>query len=133
VDSLSTDATEEICKNYSVRFIKHPFEGYVGQKNYAMQMAKYDYVLSLDADERLSDELRKSILAVKANWDEYDGYAFNRFNNYCGKWLRHGGAYPDRKIRLWDRRVACWGGVDPHDRVDMPKHRVKKLNGDLLH
>ena len=135
VDSFSTDNTKEVCARYNVHFIQHAFEGYVGQKNYALRAATHDHVLSLDADEWLSDDLQESIKFVKANWDSTcDGYAFNRFNNYYGKWLRYGGAYPDKKIRLWDRRKAQWGGVDPHDSVVMLKGAfVKKLKGDLMH
>jgi glycosyltransferase involved in cell wall biosynthesis len=133
VDSFSTDGTEEICKRYPVTFIKKKFEGYISQKNYAVSQASNDYILSLDADEAISDRLKASILGVKRNWGVYDGYAFNRFNNYCGKWIRFCGWYPDRKIRLWDRRRGGWGGEDPHDKVTLTAARVKKLDGDLLH
>jgi glycosyltransferase involved in cell wall biosynthesis len=68
VDSFSTDSTEEICKKYNVRFIKHSFEGYRDQKNFAVKLASYNNILSLDADEALSDELRESILSIKGNW-----------------------------------------------------------------
>lgn len=133
VDSNSTDQTAAICARYPVVFIRHPFPGYIAQKNYAVQQASYDYILSLDADEVLSEKLRTSVLAVKSDWGDFDGYAFNRFNNYCGKWIRFCGWYPDRKIRLWDRRKAAWGGEDPHDKVVLSGARVKRLNGDLLH
>lgn len=134
VDSFSTDRTEEICSRYPVRFIKRAFEGYVAQKNFAVEHATYDHILALDADEVLSDQLRASILEVKANWEQqYDGYSFNRFNNYCGKWIRYCGWYPDRKTRLWDRRKAKWSGEDPHDRVVISRNRLKQLKGDLLH
>jgi glycosyltransferase involved in cell wall biosynthesis len=133
VDSFSTDATESICRRYGVRFIQHNFEGYVVQKNFAVQQATYDHILALDADEMLSDDLKHSILGVKSQWGDCDGYAFNRFNNYCGKWIRHCGWYPDRKIRLWDRRRGGWSGTDPHDQVSIDKHRVIRLRGDLLH
>ena len=133
VDSFSTDGTETICKKYNVRFLKNNFEGYIAQKNFAMNAARYDFILSLDADERLSDQLRESILKVKNSWGDYDGYAFNRYNNYCGKWMNYGGWYPDRKIRLWHRKNGEWGGVDPHDSVKISTNRVKKLEGDILH
>jgi len=68
VDSFSTDATEEICSRYNVRFVKHAFAGHVAQQNYALRIAAYDHVLVLDADERLSDDLKKSILTVKKDW-----------------------------------------------------------------
>ena len=133
VDSCSTDRTEQICRKYSVKFISHPFEGYVAQKNFAMSQATFDHILALDADERLSDELRGSILKVKQSWGDVSGYSFNRFNNYCGKWIRYCGWYPDRKIRLWDRREGKWGGEDPHDKVLLQADRVRHLRGDLLH
>lgn len=132
VDSWSTDRTEEICRKYRAKFVRHSFEGYVAQKNYAMQQASYDYILSLDADERLSDELRQSILKVKNDWGNVDGYAVRRFNNYCGKWIRYSGWY-EHKIRLWDRRKARWQGLDPHDFIVLPGSRLKNLKGDLLH
>jgi glycosyltransferase involved in cell wall biosynthesis len=133
VDSCSTDNTKEICLRYRVRFIENKFEGYVVQKNYAAAQATFDHVLSLDADEALSEELKQSILKIKNDWGTLDGYSFNRYNNYCGKWINFCGWYPDRKIRLWDRRKAKWGGTDPHDKVQLAKGRVQKLNGDLLH
>jgi len=133
VDSLSTDKTEEICNDKGADFIRHPFEGHVEQKNYAMSRVNHDYILSLDADEALSEELKKSILSAKSNWG-YEGYSFNRLANYCGKWIRHCGWYPDKKIRLWDRRKGSWGGVNPHDKVIMQENSsVKHLSGDLLH
>jgi glycosyltransferase involved in cell wall biosynthesis len=132
VDSCSTDRTEEICRQYPVTFISHAFEGYVAQKNYAVRQASYDYILSLDADERLSPELQKSILEAKANWGNAHGYVVHRFNNYCGKWMHFSGWY-ERKIRLWDRRQAQWAGTDPHDFVHIPHRKLKKLKGDLLH
>ena len=133
VDSGSTDRTEEICRMYNATFISHAFEGYVGQKNFAARQASHDIVLAVDADERLSTELRKSILKIKQNWGDVNGYSFNRRNNYCGKWIRFCGWYPDRKIRLWDRRKGHWGGEDPHDKVALPANGVARLKGDLLH
>jgi len=132
IDSYSTDRTEEICRQYPVTFIKHAFEGYVAQKNFAMKQASHNYILSLDADERLSPELQQSILQVKQHWGDTHGYVVRRFNNYCGKWMHFSGWY-ERKIRLWDRRHASWSGTDPHDFVHVPSRNVKKLKGDLLH
>ncbi|MFI5135444.1 MAG: glycosyltransferase family 2 protein, partial [Chitinophagales bacterium] len=116
VDSFSTDATVEICKAKSVRFIQHAFEGYIQQKNFAVTQATNDFILSLDADECLSEELRLSILAVK-NDLKFDGYIMNRRTNFCGQWIHHSGWYPDRKLRLWNRNKGAWGGTDPHDKV----------------
>jgi glycosyltransferase involved in cell wall biosynthesis len=133
VDSYSSDATGEICKEKGVNFLQHPFEGHIEQKNYALSCATSDYVLSLDADEALSETLMQSIRAAKKNW-QMDGYWVNRRTNYCGKWIQHCGWYPDRKIRMWDRRKGHWGGVNPHDHVVMAKNsRMHHLRGDLLH
>ena len=102
-------------------------------QNHALTRAKYPFVLSLDADEGLSDELRQSILRVKSN-KLHDGYTMNRFTNYCGQWIRHSGWYPDRKLRLWDISKGRWGGINPHDMVIMEKgSSIAHLKGDILH
>jgi glycosyltransferase involved in cell wall biosynthesis len=133
VDSYSTDRTEAICREIGTIFLQHTFEGHIEQKNYALNQAGYDHVLSLDADEALSEQLRESIRAVKDNWNS-DAYSFNRLTSYCGKWIRSCGWYPDVKIRLWDKKKGQWGGVNPHDRVIMQDGcSVKHLEGDLLH
>ena len=133
VDSFSTDGTEKICREYGVRFIRHAFEGHIEQKNWAIIKAKYPHILSLDADELLSDRLIRSIREVKEKW-EYDGYYFNRLTNYCGKWIRHSSWYPSRKLRLWDSRKGQWGGMNPHDHFILEKGASRKsLKGDLLH
>lgn len=133
VDSYSADQTENICRQMGAIFLQHRFDGHIEQKNYALGKASYDVILSLDADEALSDELRESIRAAKDNWDS-DGYSFNRLTSYCGKWIRHCGWYPDVKIRLWDRKKGQWGGTNPHDRVVMTDDsRIKHLDGELLH
>jgi glycosyltransferase involved in cell wall biosynthesis len=133
VDSFSTDKTENICKKYNVIFIKHKFEGHIQQKNFALTQSTNDYILSLDADEELSDELKKSILEIKNNWT-CDGYTFNRMTNYCGKWIHHTCWYPDRKLRLFDKKKGEWGGTNPHDKFILNKGCSKSfLKGDLLH
>jgi len=133
VDSFSTDATEKICRKHGVRFIKHEFEGYVEQKNFAASLASWPHVLSLDADEALSEELRKSILKIKDNF-EYDGYIFNRLNNYCGKWIKHSRWYPDRHLRLFDKTKGKWIGPNPHDRFRLnPGSRSTRLKADIHH
>jgi glycosyltransferase involved in cell wall biosynthesis len=133
VDSFSTDATQEICVRKKVKFIEHNFEGHIGQKNFAIEQATHDCILSLDADEALSEELRQSVLEVKQNW-QLDAYEMNRLTNYCGKWIRHTDWYPDRKTRLFDRRKAHWGGLNPHDRIIVATNaRLGHLKGDILH
>lgn len=133
VDSYSTDRTGEICRQMGARFIPHTFHSHIDQKNWAINQATYPHILSLDADEALSEALKKSILEVKNNW-QYDGYYFNRLTNYCGKWIRHTTWYPSRKLRLWDARKGHWGGLNPHDKFKLDPGTTKKhLRGDLLH
>lgn len=133
VDSFSKDRTREICYEKGVRVVEHPFKSHIDQKNFAVTQASYDIVLSLDADEYLSEELTKCILDVKEKWP-YEAFSMNRLSNYGGKWIRHGNWYPDKKIRLWNRRIGLWGGENPHDMVIIKRGvKVKHLNGDILH
>ncbi len=133
VDSFSTDTTEQICNNKGVQFVQHEFEGYIEQKNYALSLTDSPFVLSLDADEALSDKLRDSILKIKDD-PQFDGYAMNRLNHYCGKWLRHGGWYPDRKLRLYKNSLGDWKGTNPHDKLILKSgSKVGFLEGDILH
>jgi glycosyltransferase involved in cell wall biosynthesis len=133
LDSFSTDRTVEIARCLGAIVHQEKFRGYIGQKNFAMQLAAYDYVLSLDADEALDNTLINSILAAKHDF-QYKAYRFNRCTNYCNHFIRHGLWYPDKKIRLFDRRVAKWGGLNPHDKIIIDgEYPVKKLPGDLLH
>ncbi len=133
VDSFSTDRTEEICKEKGVRFISHIFEGHIEQKNYAITQANHPYILSIDADEALSEDLIQSILAIKKNWKS-DGYWVNRLTNYCGQWIKYCGWYPDKKLRLWDSRKGKWGGVNPHDKYELENgSKEGYLKGDILH
>lgn len=133
IDSFSKDKTKEICLAKGVRFVEHPFKSHIDQKNFAVTQAIYDVVLSLDADEYLSDELAKGILDVKEKWPA-EAYRMNRLSNYGGKWIRHGNWYPDQKIRLWNRRIGLWGGENPHDKIILNKGiRIQHLKGDILH
>lgn len=133
VDSFSKDKTEEICKSHNVKFIQHAFEGHIQQKNFAIDSAINDWVLSLDADEALTEKLKDSILKVKDN-QEFNGYKFNRLTNYCGHWVKYCGWYPDTKIRLINRNFGKWEGVNPHDRLDLKENENPGfLEGDLLH
>jgi glycosyltransferase involved in cell wall biosynthesis len=133
VDSFSADKTREICLSRGVRFVENPFKGHIEQKNFAITQARFPYILSLDADEALSPELLESIKIVKQSWS-HDGYYMNRLTNYCGKWIRYSGWYPDRKLRLWDSRKGKWGGINPHDKFEMsPGASTGYLKGDILH
>ncbi|WP_375437001.1 glycosyltransferase family 2 protein [uncultured Hymenobacter sp.] len=133
IDSFSTDRTTDICYQHGVRVIQHAFEGYVAQKNFATTQAHYDFVLQLDADEVLTEELRTSIRQVKQHW-QHAGYTLTRLTNYCGTWVRHGGWYPDRKLRLYDRRLGEWQGLLLHERFQLASGQATgTLSGDLLH
>lgn len=133
VDSFSSDNTEKICAEKKVKFIKHKFEGYIQQKKFALNQAENNYVLSLDADERLSNELKKEILKKKENL-VCDAYLINRLNNFCGKWIKYGVWYPDKKIRLWNKVKGIWGGTNPHDKVIMDDNAtLEVLGGNILH
>jgi glycosyltransferase involved in cell wall biosynthesis len=133
LDSYSTDDTEKICSEYDVKFLQHKFDGYVEQKNRVLEEAQYDYILSLDADERISAELQQEIKKLKEN-PTYEAYQFNRITFYNGRWIKHSGWYPDIKIRLWKKGIGRWGGRNPHDRFEMKKAtKVKHLKGDILH
>jgi len=133
LDSFSTDKTEEICKQFNVKFFQHKFDGHIQQKNRVISYSENDFILSLDADEVLSDKLKSEILKVKEN-QQFDAYYFNRLNYYCNKKIKHGGWYPDKKIRLWNKNAGKWGGINPHDTVILNEYTKKKyLAGDLLH
>lgn len=135
VDSLSADNTRKICAEYGVRFIDQAFLGYVEQKNYAIDQASHDMILSLDADEALDDTLRAEILRVKKDgFTAADGYTMNRCTNYCGRWIRHGTWYPDRKLRIFHRDKGRFTGVNPHDYVALNNGgSLLRLKGDILH
>lgn len=133
VDSFSKDKTKQICIDKNVRFITHKFEGHIEQKTWALTQAKYNHVLSLDADESLTKELQEELLKIKNNW-QYDGYSFNRLTNFCGKWIKHCGWYPDKKLRMWDASKGAWGGDNPHDKFILEKGATTHhINKDLLH
>lgn len=133
VDSFSTDKTKEICSGFNLKFFEQKFLGHIEQKNFAMEKARNNYVLSLDADEELSKNLKSEILKIK-NDCKYDAYSFNRLTNYCGKWIKHSGWYPDKKLRLWDKTKGRWGGTNPHDTVIMNENsKIKHLNINILH
>ncbi len=132
VDSFSTDSTAEICKKFGVNFIQKKWEGYSLTKNFANEQAKYDWVLSIDADEALSEELKKSILEIKQQ-TAINTCKFNRLTNYCGSWIKHGGWYPDTKIRLFDKKTTKWLG-EIHEELHFSQPvKIHHLKGDCLH
>lgn len=134
LDSFSSDATADICHQHGVRFVTHEWEGYVATKNYANSLASNDLILSIDADEALSPELAESILAIKSQDVEGMAFSMNRLMNYCGRWIKHGGWYPDIKVRIFDRRTVHWTGQKVHETLEIPEQtRIVHLKGDLLH
>lgn len=134
VDSHSTDRTKSICNKFNVRFIEQKFLGYIEQKNYALDQTKFNHVVSLDGDEALSEDLQQSILNLKSNW-QFDGYYANRFNNFCGQWIKYSDWYPNKKLRVFDKTKAEWTGINPHDNVQFleAKSKAGYLKGDILH
>ena len=133
IDSFSKDGTKKKCQEKGVRFIENAFEGYSEQKNFGIDLATYDFILSIDADEYLSDKLIQSILAVKQN-GKHEAYSMNRLSSYGSKWIRHTDWYPDKKLRLWNRKFGRWGGPNPHEKIIFKNSiDVKHLKGDLLH
>ena len=134
VDSGSKDRTEAVAREGGATFASQPWLGYGPQKNAASDRAAHEWILSLDADEALSDELRASVLRLKEEGPRADAYEVSRLNWYCGTFLRHSGWYPDRKVRLWRRGAARWGDASIHELVEVaPGARVERLAGDLLH
>ncbi|HHW59433.1 MAG: glycosyltransferase family 2 protein [Bacteroidales bacterium] len=133
VDSYSTDKTKDIALDLGAIVIENKFEGHIEQKNIALQKANYTWVLSLDADEALSDKLKNKIQEIKKN-PTADGYTMNRLTYYCGRWIRHTGWYPDKKLRLVRKDLAQWCGINPHDRLELTNsNNIKHINADILH
>lgn len=134
VDSFSTDATPDIATKFGAKIISHKFEGFVKQKNIACEATTHNWVLSIDADEVVSPELEQSILSVKAE-PRHEIYRLARLTNYCGKWIKHSGWYPDRKIRLFDKTKGEWTGDMIHEKWQPYDSNITtgNLSGDLLH
>jgi hypothetical protein len=131
VDSGSTDGTVEIAKSHGARVIDHEWLGFGKQKQFAVTQAKHDWVLCLDADERLSDRLRASIVAELGTPRGFV-YAVARCNRFLGRWLRYGEGYPDWNTRLFHRQHALWSDDQVHENV-LTTAPVHRLDGDLLH
>lgn len=144
IDSFSTDQTVRICEEFGARVIQRPWPGYRAQKAFGLESTSHEWVLNLDADERVSIELQESILRVlrdewqRKNSDQTptqpvpDGYEMNRVVFYLGRWWRKGGWYPEYRVRLVRKSKVEWGGVDPHERpiVHGP---IGRLEGELEH
>lgn len=142
VDSFSKDRTVEIAENMGAIVLQHAFEGHIQQKNWARKQARFDWVLSLDADECLSQELLEQILSLKrmhfkVNANEEKpiyGFTMNRLNHLNNKPIKGCGWYPDKKLRLWNNRFGQWTGTNPHDRFELQNSlETQHIKGDILH
>jgi len=132
VDSGSVDRTVELAEKLGVRVIEAQWRGYAGQKNWAAAQASHDWILSLDADEALSEALEAEIWNLKKNGPRADAYTVPRLAKYLGRWILHSGWYPDRKVRLYNRHKAKWVGDFVHESVQVDG-RVGHLHANLLH
>jgi glycosyltransferase involved in cell wall biosynthesis len=129
------DGTDKIAESFGAKIFRESWKGHVAQKNSAAQKAAQEWILGLDADEVVSAELYgeiENLLSEPEKLKSFAAFSFPRCTFYCGHWIRHGDWYPDRKVRLWRRGDAQWGGIDPHDAV-LVNGRVGKLKNDLLH
>ncbi|MDZ4799192.1 MAG: glycosyltransferase family 2 protein [Bryobacteraceae bacterium] len=132
MDSGSSDRTAEIAEKLGARVIEYPWGGYARQKNYAAECASNDWILSVDADEALSEALEGEIWQVKKKGPAFDAYTMPRLAQYLGRWILHSGWYPDRKVRLYNRKNARWVGDYVHESL-VVKGRTGHLESDLLH
>lgn len=131
VDSESDDDTRDIATRLGARVIEQEFLGHVRQKQLAVDSARHDWVFCIDADERVSIELARSVVAALEN-DAAPGYEVARHTFYLGGYIDHGGWWPEWRLRLFDRRKGRWGGVDPHDHVELDG-TAARLDGELTH
>ena len=133
LDAFSTDTTQAICQSYpTARFIQREWDGYAASKNFANAQATSDYILSLDADEMLSLELKKNILKARLTFDGSTAYQFNRLNYIAQHPIHHSGWYPDRKVRLFPKKTAEWVGDFAHETLQTAA-QMDTIKGDLWH
>ena len=134
VDSNSTDRTCELAESCGARVITNAWPGFGAQKQFAVDQAQHEWIFSLDADERVSDELKQSIQSLRSEKDLADGYEVARRTYYQQRWIRGGGWYPDRQLRLFRKSKGRWKQRHIHESVQMDTGaRVERLKGDLLH
>ena len=132
LDSGSNDRTVEIATKLGARVVEASWHGYAAQKNIAAELSSNDWILSLDADESLSEALEAEIWHIKKSGPQFDGYTVPRLAQYLGRWILHSGWHPDRKVRLFDRRKAKWVGSFVHESVTVTGS-VGHLKSNLLH
>jgi glycosyltransferase involved in cell wall biosynthesis len=132
VDSESTDDTTSVARRFTNRVLVRPWPGYVAQKNFAASQASHDWILSLDADERVSLPLADELQELLASEPAFAGYRVPRVTFHLGRWFRSTDWYPDRQLRLYDRRRARWTGRLVHESVSADA-ATGELRGELLH
>jgi len=132
VDSFSSDDTLKVAKKYTKRVYRRKWTNFADQKNFANSRASFSWILSLDADERVSPELGEEICRIKEDEPECFGFSIPRQVFYIGKWIRHSGWYPDRKIRLFRKEEARWEGEYIHEKLVI-KGKIEKLKGSIHH
>ncbi len=132
IDSGSNDRTIELAQNHGARVVETHWRGYAAQKNFASEVCENDWVLSIDADEALSEALEGEIWQLKKNGPRHDGYTMPRLAQYLGRWILHSGWYPDRKVRLFNRNKAKWVGEYVHESV-VVDGSTGHLETNLLH
>ncbi|MCX7641902.1 MAG: glycosyltransferase family 2 protein [Elusimicrobiales bacterium] len=132
VDSFSTDKTIEICKEYTDKIIQRPWPGNIEQHRFATSMCENKWVISLDADERLSKELIEEIKSLDLDQTGYDCFLIPRKPFFMNRWIKHSGWYPSRVPRLFNKEKGQWGGLSPHG-VFVSYGRIGKLKNDILH
>lgn len=132
VDDYSDDNTAAIAREYTDRVIFHAWPGHVEQKNFCLEQGSRTWALCIDADERVSPELREEIQRELSHTPAWDGFYLPRKTRYLGRWIIHGGWYPNYQLRLFRREKGRWGGDNPHDHVTL-EGRAKPLKGDLYH
>jgi glycosyltransferase involved in cell wall biosynthesis len=132
VDSESADDTVEIARRYTSRVIVRPWPGYVVQKNFAAEQASHDWILSLDADERVTPPLAEEIRSLLSASPDAAGYRMPRVTFHLGRWIRSTDWYPDYQLRLYDRRRARWTGRYVHESVQIDGP-VGRLRSELQH
>jgi len=132
VDARSTDATVKIAKRYGCRVIVRDWTNYADQKNFANSQARSPWILSLDADERISPDLRLELLALGRTEPDCAGFSIPRRVYYLGRWIRHSGWYPDRRVRLFRREAARWEGEYVHENL-VVEGPILRLKGDIDH
>jgi glycosyltransferase involved in cell wall biosynthesis len=133
LDSFSKDGTRKIAENFpKVKFFEKPFNGHIEQKNYAITLCSGKWILSLDADERVSQELKEEILLILRSDTSADGYKIPRLTFHIGKFIRHSGWYPLKRYRLFKKGHGLWAGENPHDFIELTG-KGKDLKGDIIH